>query len=693
MRYTEKSRLTIIPLNEKRNIVTYDEILEVLYECPANIIYVTYQDKLEGIISSGDIKRAKESGQKGVLINTKFTYVYKDGLWEAYQTMKANPKIKQVPIIDVEGRLLGEYAFQNEYLNDKKIELFVNENHITNCLHIWCKLMVLVRPQKAFVKKCKLLEGAHETLLNKGINVKIIDRKDIGDYLVCADKILFVDEDELIGTGIIYSDLLEKQISNTKVRLCEKNPHSMMSDCIRDKETFTGFLHRLQNAGIHIFTFGWEENEQGDAAYFTHKIREKYDRLGLKINNVIPSELKKGFYCENYEKYKNYHFPHVFTNIIENGMRKFADEASELVNVANGMRCTCYQPSQYNQNIYLNGSCVITGLFVEDKSTIASYLQDDINQAGFLCRVENRGGTAFNLGIMEDIAVTPFKKGDIVIFHGLDGKFEGVPYINLAAIYRNIPESWVLEHPLHCNHKVNKIIADVLFEEIKLLLNNSIENRVNVPVEQDIGVQYYINLYKEEVGDINNKIVGSIVMNCNPFTLGHRYLIEEAKKRVDKLIIFVVEEEKSFFSFEERLSMVRAGVEDMEDIVVIPSGTYILSNRTFPQYFAKALDAEIVQNVEKDITIFAESIVPRFNITYRFVGEEPNDPVTKEYNLAMKRILPSYGVQVVEIPRKRGGAGVISASLVRKLMEEGKYEEIDNLVPESTKNALIWLNE
>lgn len=57
-----------------------------------------------------------------------------------------------------------------------------------------------------------------------------------------------------------------------------------------------------------------------------------------------------------------------------------------------------------------------------------------------------------------------------------------------------------------------------------------------------------------------NAAVGSIVMNCNPFTLGHRYLIEYASKYVDYLYIFVVEEDKSFFPFSDRIDLIKKGL-------------------------------------------------------------------------------------------------------------------------------------
>ena len=182
--------------------------------------------------------------------------------------------------------------------------------------------------------------------------------------------------------------------------------------------------------------------------------------------------------------------------------------------------------------------------------------------------------------------------------------------------------------------------------------------------------------------------IGAIVMNCNPFTKGHRFLIEQAKQRVDKLIIFVVEEDRSYFSFEDRFAMVCAGTRDLDDVYVVPSGDFILSASTFPEYFIKMQDEDIVKNVEYDITLFAECIAIPLKIKYRFVGEELSDPVTAEYNKAMHRILPKHGVEVVEIPRLRQAGTAISASAVRKKMEEGNGEGLESLLPSSTLQYL-----
>ena len=139
--------------------------------------------------------------------------------------------------------------------------------------------------------------------------------------------------------------------------------------------------------------------------------------------------------------------------------------------------------------------------------------------------------------------------------------------------------------------------------------------------------------------------------------------------------------------------MVCEGTADMENVFVVPSGPFILSQTTFPEYFIKEMDEDIVKNVENDITLFAERIAPYLNIRYRFVGEEPEDKVTKEYNLAMKRILPLKGIQVSEIPRKKRQEKYISATAVRKYLEEYRLDKLSGLVPESTMRILFAEND
>lgn len=189
--------------------------------------------------------------------------------------------------------------------------------------------------------------------------------------------------------------------------------------------------------------------------------------------------------------------------------------------------------------------------------------------------------------------------------------------------------------------------------------------------------------------------IGSIVMNCNPFTLGHRFLIETALAQCDFLIIFVVQEDKSRFPFEDRMRLVKEGVADLKNVAVLPSGKFVLSSLTFSEYFNKSELQDRIIDTSLDVTVFAREIAPCLHITKRFAGEEPFDAVTRQYNETLRRILPEYGIEFVEVPRKttaQGGA-VISASQVRDLLEKGNFEAIRPLVPESTFHYLMQLSD
>jgi [citrate (pro-3S)-lyase] ligase len=179
--------------------------------------------------------------------------------------------------------------------------------------------------------------------------------------------------------------------------------------------------------------------------------------------------------------------------------------------------------------------------------------------------------------------------------------------------------------------------------------------------------------------------VGAAVVNCNPFTFGHRYLLKTAAEAVDHLDIFVVSEDRSAFRFEDRLEMVKRGTADIANAAVCPSGDYMISAATFPTYFMKDEASAESANARLDLTLFAEKIAPALNITKRFVGTEPYCPVTNRYNELMKEVLPAHGIEVVELQRMGG----VSASFVRKALERKDLEAVRRLVPATTLDLIL----
>lgn len=186
----------------------------------------------------------------------------------------------------------------------------------------------------------------------------------------------------------------------------------------------------------------------------------------------------------------------------------------------------------------------------------------------------------------------------------------------------------------------------------------------------------------------DNRESGAIVINANPMTKGHLYLIETARKFTDLLHIFMVEEDGSTFPYEFRYKIVKEEVDKFDDVILHPGNDYIISKNTFPTYFYKDEKTILKAYSELDTKIFGRYFAKALNIKKRFVGTEDLDIVTKNYNDTMKKILPNYGVELVEIDRLKSDEEVISASKVRKLLKEGNFEEAYKYLPAATIKAL-----
>ena len=178
--------------------------------------------------------------------------------------------------------------------------------------------------------------------------------------------------------------------------------------------------------------------------------------------------------------------------------------------------------------------------------------------------------------------------------------------------------------------------------------------------------------------------IGAVVVNCNPFTLGHRYLIEQASSVVDWLYVFVLSEDKSFFPADVRFDLVKKGTADLSNVIVCPTGKYMISSATFPTYFIK--DKTKVDDIkcDMDIEVFSRKFAPALNITRRFVGTEPHSAVTNAYNQRLQKLLPDRGIELTIIERKTSSGAAISASRVRKLIEEKNRDALLSLLPPTT---------
>lgn len=227
-----------------------------------------------------------------------------------------------------------------------------------------------------------------------------------------------------------------------------------------------------------------------------------------------------------------------------------------------------------------------------------------------------------------------------------------------------------------------KFFGDLGFYEIA-----RVDNKVVFMENRKSGFSNYLNHLKSEA-NIHGSSIGAVIVNANPFTLGHQYLLETASKQCDVVHVFIVSEDVSLVPFKTRYDLVKKGSAHLNNIVYHETGNYIISNATFPSYFLKDSDTVIQSHAKLDIQVFIQ-IANALGITKRFVGTEPFSQVTSIYNQVMKTELEKAGIQCTIVPRKEEHGGAISASKVREMIHADNWEELRELVPESTFNYFI----
>lgn len=232
-----------------------------------------------------------------------------------------------------------------------------------------------------------------------------------------------------------------------------------------------------------------------------------------------------------------------------------------------------------------------------------------------------------------------------------------------------------------------KFFGDLGFYEIA-----RIEGQIVFMENRKTGFQNYLSslakdplpeAYMPSAEVASQKKIAALVMNANPFTLGHQYLVEKAASENDLLHLFIVSEDASLVPFQVRKQLVKEGTAHLNNICYHNSGPYIISNATFPSYFQKDENAVIESHAMLDLTVFTQ-IAKTLGITRRYVGEEPTSLVTGIYNQIMSEKLPEQGIECIIVPRKTCEDTPISASNVRLALQNDDFDTLAKLVPQTT---------
>lgn len=282
--------------------------------------------------------------------------------------------------------------------------------------------------------------------------------------------------------------------------------------------------------------------------------------------------------------------------------------------------------------------------------------------------------------VEENIIATVSKEKNIIKCFAVDNKFQGEGISNL--LLTNIVNQMFEEgfyHSMAFTKLANKeLFCGLGYKEIAHTDKVILMEMGNKNIEKTIS-----NIIKDFSIDTTKKRA-MLVMNCNPFTLGHLSLIEKAAAENEEVLIFVVEEDRSVFSFNVRYNLVKKGVSHLKNIKVIPGTEYIISSATFPNYFLRKDDDFLLEYTKLDAAICGTQFARKLNINKRYVGDEPFCSVTNTYNSTLKEILPLYNVELILVHRKEIDNTPISASEVRELLKNDNFEMLKKYVPLST---------
>ncbi|MDO4189565.1 MAG: adenylyltransferase/cytidyltransferase family protein [Lachnospiraceae bacterium] len=709
--FEERDQLLILQKNDI-DMPVMEDLKEYLYYFPETI-YVEQDGIVAGIITNGDVSRSLLNHE--VMINNGFFRI--DSISKVSKEYLENFfdehfQIRSVPVV-LDGQLRGQYTLiYSENSNGRKIRWnplkrdflnFCEKNSIYNIAISKCEQLITMIKNMQIKKELVLRSG-------KEIEVSFDENKNADELVVFSDMQL--------------KSYLTKRLNNhDEIKVKYISEQDLYMECL--------ISHISQKC-----------NENDVKLLFVEPpVASKIKDIGEKYKNALKQRksleeiaddetLLMDIYGDNEDSFqfvKNKEF-HNFRFLSQGLYCNLMDYQSKNMNVVGGKRITCNQPKNHENRIWFFGTCLARGAYVADSDTIESMLQRRINETYpdtfevVNCGVAGRVGNEMN--DFHYIMDTELRQGDIVICMAQYNdktirmlKDNGVACYELSTLFEQPNElgRWFLDIVIHVNHRANEVIADYLYKELGgifadvarkkekerkyFVLGDDSEDDLEGDYKNQI--QDYIGQTLDEIKkytdtldidyDENNMSdrIGSIVMNCNPFTLGHRYLIENCAGKVDLLIVFVVQEDSSVFPFKDRYDLVKKGTKDIKNVLVIPSGKFMISSETFPEYFDKSHLQDIQIDSSKDVRVFGKYIAPNLGIGIRFVGSEPMDKVTDSYNKALAGILPRYGVKLLEIERKVQNGEAISASRVRKLISDGRFDELDDLVPSTTKEYLL----
>ncbi len=685
MIFISRENLCVITTETVLDTFSKKELTGPLLERPGNVIYFEAEGKLYGLVSSGDIHRSEG---ETVRINKQYTSFHRDEPMLARKFFFSHPRINEIPAV-IDGQLVGEYqAADDELYLDTAIPM--SRNAYARGYFAELKRFALVLPTPAHRYKQKFFDRMKSALDDFQADYTIMTLEEMMERFDDYEQFLMVDTPEKKG-ALLALYLLRGTKYYQRIITYEYLIQKLESAAVMDYE---GAFRELQSLGLEmiLLTAGNKNSEYKDRT-----IRAIRERFPTAFPDDLNSQVMK--YAETFFD-DLCHLDGYVDNILngyflveqQNQHMQLRNTQSRYINVSAGCRVTVEQPKEYDRTIYFFGPCLVIGSYEGDEYTIESYLQKIINAAGKKIRVVNCGCWGGRMTTLSRMVSTRFKKGDMIVcIPEVDVfNFEGFNTLDLWDILEehNIPAEWMLDHPYHVNHHVTKLIAEKLYSELFRNGEAAIEGLgESIPYHYDLIDKFYIKKYFYNVDLSKYNTAACLVFNGNPFTNGHRYLVETAARETEHVYLLVLQAEASLFTFMERYAMAVEALKDLPNVTVVPSGLFIGYVAAFPGYYAKMFTPDTIVQAREHAISYAR-VAQSLHATHRFLGEEPTDPITLEVNRACLEILPEYGIKTVILPRKENGDAPLTGSYVREIAEKDP-DRLAECVASSTADIIL----
>ena len=693
MVYIQKSFLPVVCLSEPIEEIGFPVLRDALRQHPSDFVYFEYGQKLYGLISMGDITRACANEKQSVTINTACSRVKKDDYILARKLFLNNVRLHALPVVDDSGALLGSFSRFDDLLFLKYWNGWDHCRFISRYAGRKQRI-ALVQPVSPSPECSRQFEIWFEKLSSKGFHCEKITPDQVPDAYECFDLVLFTDEDQRRGARAVF--LMEGRFNYDKERTLTFRD---MTRAMCEAPAEDIFLD-LQSRGIKVLMLSMEWTDSEYQKELLRYFCERSERCGNDLEYVHPEEAPLfygSFYSEEYARNVG---KHMFLTEKQVSHTRLKDCNDQYFHISEGERLTVGQPENAGSSIFFFGPCACIGPYVEDRHTIESFLQQILNDEGYLYRVVNYGCWEDPYSELIHITSTPMKKGDVAVVFFEGRGFPSVENVDLLQVLEEnrVPGEWMLNLPAHANACVHRLYAEAIFNRLKDgVLNRKTgsadlspqKKRVLFP--RRIAVEYlYLDRYFWKLPPAKGERIANIGINGNPFTRGHLHLAKTALAHSDRLIVLVLEEELSLFDFTERYAMACAALKDLGDVIVVPSGPFLGTRVTNPAYYTKD-ETNMEENAENEFRVFGTLIAPALEITTCYLGEEPLNPTMTRFNQIVEDVLGKCGIETIVIPRKELNDTPVSASVVRQLHSD-QMEELEALVPPTTLEIILGVS-